>query len=220
MPDDIDEAALIRHIVGATVVHVSPFTSIEVPSSMNALSQEEVDKWVAPVYLEILSGRFDVNSVYALRSLYADITPSTVGLLLEDYNWRPRITGAFFSALKGFESFEDQIGRLLLRSDLCFAGRHYCVTLAKFNSAAGVKYLQRYLDYYLTRPDLDYDQGDAMGALAYLDARNGTSNFQLFQTAWNSYAANGYKPKLENSIAEFREKMDAIENLGGQLSKQ
>ena len=207
---DIDEKALVRHIHGATVVHQSPFSSVEVPSAEDALSEAECEKWVAPFY-RVSFRSVESGFMSSLRGIYQEITPAVVELLLTDYDWRPRLTGAFFAGLKRFTSVEDHIGRLLVRSDFCFAGKLYCVALAEFNTPAGLDYLRRYLEYYLSRPDLDYDQGDAMGAVAWLDAANGTKHFESFQLLWNTYAeAKSWKPNLEKNIAWFADEMRAL----------
>ena len=118
------------------------------------------------------------------------------------------------ASLKKFEAFEDHIGRLLLRSDLCFAGKLYCVALAEFNTTKGLDYLRRYLEYYLTRPDLDYNQGDAMGAVGYLDAKNRTSHFEGLQPLWNNYIkAATWKPDFERNLARFAKEMHALHEI-------
>ena len=208
---DIDQEALLRHIRGATVVHQSPFSSLEVPSSSDdVFSLEEYDKWVVPFY-RVSFRAVDGDFLDALRKIYHEITPAMIEGLLTDYDWRPRLVGAFFAGLKRFTMAEDHIGRLLLRSDVCFAGKLYSVALAEFNTPTGLDYLRRYLAYYLTRPDLDYDQGDAMGAIAWLDARNGTNHLESFQEPWRAYVeAKRWKPDLAKSVTRFADEMRAL----------
>jgi hypothetical protein len=211
--NDDEKKALMQHIRGATVVHTSPFSSIQVPTADDILSLEECDKFVSPFY-RVSFRSVDGQFIDSLNVIYQEITPKTVERLLTEYDWRPRLTGAFFTALKSFNFFEDHIGRLLIRSDLCFAGKLYCVVLAEFNSPTGLGYLRKYLEYYLTRPDLDYDQGDAMGAIAYLDAKNGTKNFESYQPLWNSYIkAKSWKANLEVDIVGFADEMQALHEL-------
>ncbi|MFD6414706.1 DUF6000 family protein, partial [Nocardia asteroides] len=57
----------------------------------------------------------------------------------------------------------------LLAGEGPYAGAAYCVVLAKFGSAADAGLLSAYLDHYLSRPDLDYDQAVVLGTLLYLD---------------------------------------------------
>jgi hypothetical protein len=208
---DAEKKAMVQHIRGATVVHTSPFISIQVPTADDALSVEECEKFVSPFY-RVSFRSVDGKFLDSLKLIYREITPTLVEQLLTEYDWRPRLTGAFFAALKRFNSVEDHIGRLLVRSDLCFAGKLYCVALAEFNSPCGLNCLTKYLEYYLTRPVLDYDQGDAMGAVAYLDAKNGTGHLERFQPLWNSYVeTKSWKPDLEKSIAWFAEEMEALQ---------
>ncbi len=211
--NDDEKKALTQHIRGATVIHTSPFSSIQVPTADDILSLEECDKFVSPFY-RVSFRSVDGQFINSLKVIYQEITPKTVERLLTEYDWRPRLTGAFFAALKGFDSFEDHIGCLLIQSDLCFAGKLYCVALAEFNSSIGLGYLRRYLEYYLTRPDLDYDQGDAMGAIAYLDAKNGTKIFESYQPPWDSYIkAKSWKANLEVDIVGFVDEMQALHKL-------
>jgi hypothetical protein len=207
---DIDEESLVRHIRGATVVHKSPFSSIEVPSVVDSLSQEQCDRWVVPFY-RVSFRSPEKELLDSLKNLYPEISLEMTRLLLTDYNWRPRLTGAFFAALKRFTTFEDQIGRLLLRSDLCYAGKFYCVALAEFNSPHGLEFLMTYLKHYLTRPELVYNQNDAIGAVAFLDVKNGTRHLGAIRPLWNQYVNSlQWKPDLDKNIAWFSEEMAAL----------
>lgn len=211
--NEADKRAITQHVRGAIVVHTGPFNTIEVPTAADALSIEECEKYVSPFYqrsIRSVDGKF----IDSLKTIYNEINTAKVDLLLTEYDWRPRLTGAFFAALKHFNTLEDHIGRLLLRSDLCFAGKLYCVALAEFNSPTGLDYLKKYLDYYLTKPELDYDQADAMGAVAYLDAKNGTKFFESFQPLWNNYfKAKSWKPNLERDVVRFAEEMQSLHDV-------
>jgi hypothetical protein len=59
--------------------------------------------------------------------------------------------------------FRECLGELLLASEVCCAGLAYCVTLASFGTPRDADLLAAYLDRYLRRPDLAYDQTVAMG---------------------------------------------------------
>jgi hypothetical protein len=50
-----------------------------------------------------------------------------------------------------------------------------------------VEYLNRYLEYYLSRPDLSYDQHEAMEALLYLDRLNSSNYFNQHIPNWESF---------------------------------
>ncbi len=199
-----DEDAIKRHVAGATIVHQSPFSSIDVPQIIDLLSQIECDKWVAPFYRTSFT-HGDEDFMSALKAIHREFNPEIVSRLLSDYNWRPRITAAFFAALKRHESLEDHIGKLLLRSDLCFAGTQYCVALAEFNNPNGIRYLTQYLDYYLTRPDLHYDQGSALAAVAYLDKENKTALLDRYRPMLESFGRE--ESYLDKTIEHLQRKM-------------
>jgi hypothetical protein len=93
--------------------------------------------------------------------------------LLAATDWRPRRVGAYIVALRELHELTDEVGGLLLRSDVCYAGGDYCLALAQLNAPRSRKYLQEYLDYYLTRHDLWFGQSSAISAIAYLDEVNG-----------------------------------------------
>lgn len=211
--NESEREGILRHIRGATVSHQSPFSSIEIPSVIDLLSREDCEKWVVPFYRVSFRGT-DKAFLKSLREIYGEITLALVEKLLTDNDWRPRITAALFAALKRFSSLEDHIGRLLLRSDLCFAGSLYCVALAEFNSSAGLNFLKRYLDYYLTRPDLEFDQGAAMGAIAWLDLRNGTRHLETIYPKWDEYLAPQiWKPDVKQVIELFSQEMEAVREI-------
>ncbi|MFC8537459.1 DUF6000 family protein [Streptomyces sp. NPDC057249] len=107
------------------------------------------------------------------------ITPRELTVLLEG-GWRERKTAAWLIAVAGRTEFRERLGALLLASEVCYAGTAYCVTLAAFGTPADAHLTAAYLDRYLRRPDLFYDQSAAMGALLHLDAGLGTDRAARF----------------------------------------
>ncbi|MFH9953774.1 DUF6000 family protein [Streptomyces roseolus] len=103
-----------------------------------------------------------------------DITPAELGVLFEG-GWRERKTAAWMVAVAHRVEFRELIGRLLLASEGPYAGVAYCVALAKFGTAADAELLSAYLDHYVARPDLDYDQAVVLGTLLYLDEMLGSA---------------------------------------------
>lgn len=99
----------------------------------------------------------------------AKITPSELAILL-DGGWRARRTAAWLIAVGRRTEFRDPLGRLLLASEMPYAGQGYCVALTCFGTEADADLLAAYLDRYLPRPDLHYDQGLVLGALLCLDS--------------------------------------------------
>lgn len=207
---DVDQQIAL-HVAGATVRHGSPFSALEVPPSSGPLDARFIAKWCEPYYL-MDPTRLDADIVRRLRSAWNELDESVVLRLLGDFNWRPRIVGAYFVALKGFR-FGDEIGRLLLRSDVCYAGGGYCLALALANDSRGLGYLRQYLDYYLHQPQLWFDQGDAMGAIALLDRLNGTDVLSSYLPAWSAFVGNKPNWNLDKSIDWFRLRYEGLASL-------
>lgn len=110
-----------------------------------------------------------------------DITPRELTILLEG-GWRERKTAAWLIAVAGRTEFRERLGDMLLASEVCFAGTAYCVAFATFATPADADLLAAYLDRYLRRPDLYYDQPAAIGALLHLDAKLRTDQAARFLT--------------------------------------
>lgn len=169
-------------------------------------------RWCEPLYLIDLT-QPDPASVGALQGLWAQIDRDIVLRLLAEPDWRPRQVAAYLIALKRLPDFDDVIGRLLLRSDVCIAGRAYCLALTESNTPAARGYLQRYLDYYLTRPELRFDQDQAMAAIALLDQINKTDMLPEYRDRWNAFVADKPSLNLQRSIERFRSELAGLDRL-------
>jgi hypothetical protein len=109
--------------------------------------------------------------------------------------------------------FEGTIGELLLRSEVCYAADGYCVALASFATPGTIDYLKRYLEFYLRRPDLWFDQDDAMAALCWLDQQQGSDYASPFLPLWSDFVANKPNWDLEGSKEAFARQMARLEQL-------
>ncbi|MEU6801317.1 DUF6000 family protein [Streptomyces neyagawaensis] len=109
----------------------------------------------------------------------ATITDAELEALLT-YEWRSRLTAAWLIGVGRRASFRERVGDLLLASEVCYSGRAYCFALARLGTHADAALLTAYLDHYLPRTDLRYDQPAALGALLHLDARLGTHHARRF----------------------------------------
>ncbi|MBT2452751.1 hypothetical protein J7F03_38100 [Streptomyces sp. ISL-43] len=109
----------------------------------------------------------------------ATITDAELEALL-GYEWRSRLTAAWLIGVDRREAFRGRISDLLLASEVCYSGGAYCFALARFGTHADAEILTAYLDRYLPRTDLRYDQPEALGALLRLDAHLGTHHAVLF----------------------------------------
>lgn len=204
--EDTDEIDL--HVSGATVRHRNPFENIEVPRNEEELSEEFIDKWVVPFYMNSLSNS-DEQTIKAFADAAKEINIEIVKELLGDFDWRTRITGAFFAAINNYTEVEDIIGRHLLKSEVCYAGSGYCLALATFGSDNVKDYLSAYLDYYLDRKDLWFDQADAFCALEYLDKEQANT----FLVKWNSFVADKEYWSLDKSRKHFNSSMLTLDKI-------
>jgi hypothetical protein len=209
------------HSAGATVRHKGPFSELVVPSSDESLSPEFCARWVSPFYMNFLGLHFLKPGIeVALRRVYPTIDQKVIEALLSEFNWRPRIVGGHFAAIKNVCGVEHLLGTLLLRSDVCFAAEGYCVALARFNSERSRVYFADYLDYYLTRRDLEFDQGTVMCALGYLDRLNGRNDLDRFIPKWQEFIGSECEPgwNLDQAIASFSMRMERVYELAGTCS--
>ena len=203
IPDD----PVQLHTAGATVRHHGPFADLVVPSPGAPLSQDFVERWVWPFYMSF-PGATEFDATF--ERVHAAVDHCLIVTLLSEGNWRPRIVGAFFAAIKNVGEAEPLIGTLLLRSDVCYAADGYCLALARFNSEGARGCLAAYLDYYLARRDLWFDQGVAMGAVAYLDRANGTNELGRFMPQWQQFVEDKPNWDLHGYIAGFSANMDRV----------
>ncbi|MER5712359.1 DUF6000 family protein [Streptomyces sp. NPDC002122] len=117
------------------------------------------------------------------------ITPHEIATLLEG-GWRERRTAAWLIAVSRRTEFREQLGELLQASEVCCVGLAYCVALAGFGTPRDAELLAAYLDRYLRRPDLGYDQDVVMSALMLVDLNLGgdvASRFLGPSGLWHQY---------------------------------
>ena len=198
------------HSAGATVLHRSPFDDLEVPVSSGPLDTGVRDRWVKPFYMAVPDNLVSIEA--ALRPLLPEVSAELVNTLLAYCDWRPRTVGAFLVALDRRSDFEALVGTLMLRSDVCYAGRAYCIALAQLNTPTAVGFLQQYLGHYLMRNDLWFDQADALAALRYLDEVNGTTNSSAFDQLWLDFASSKPNWNLTQTCSRFNATLRGLES--------
>lgn len=214
--DDQESEAIRTHLAGATVRHVSPIAELRSYKNEIEVTQEFLNIWVAPFYMKIKN--IWAEQVAIFLSVKDRITPDIILQLLGDMNWRSRKTGAFFAAMMDQRQFIDVIGVHLLRSQMCFAGETYSRALAYFNTRESLDYLLRYLDHYLTRPDLRYDQLEVMQAVKYLDRINGTQHLDKYLPQWS---ASFYAMEIDTySLERFISVIDAVQKISVPKAQQ
>jgi hypothetical protein len=197
-----------QHIAGATVTHKTRFDTLISLKNDFELSQEFINEWIIPYYMEV-GRRNDYLWIDSFKKIKQKITPEIIEKSLGDFNWRTRKMGAYFSAITNHTEYIEPIGTHLLKSEVTYAGSIYCIVLAYFNTDECVDYLNTYLKYYLDKPDLWFDQRDAMQAIAYLDKINNTKHLEQHWDNWLKFISN--KPYWEKEIiTEHLEEQIAI----------
>jgi hypothetical protein len=207
------------HSAGATVRHKSPFENLDSYANEVEITQELREEWVIPIYFE-LNNQSD-EWVQKMVLLKSKITEDIILQNLGDFDWRTRSTGSYFASIKQSKHLEDIIGTHLLKSEVCYAGSQYALTIASFNTAKSADYFDRYLKYYLKRPDLYFDQEDVMTALKYLDEVNKTNNLEKHLNNWEECLnwrhqdqinnLNNLKNIVPNKIEEIEKQIQELE---------
>lgn len=201
-----------QHSAGAIVIHQSPFEDLVTPQNAEPLDKAFIDRWVIPFYMAHPSQMRFQNAFAKVRH---ELNNSIIERLLGEFNWRPRGVGAVFAAIQNETRFIDQIGKLLLKSEVCFAGKRYALALATFGDEASISYLEKYLAYYLTRPDLHYDQSAVYAALMVLDEENGTKRHEVFKDIWDALVINHWHgdPNMQSETDYTKEELRAIKRM-------
>jgi Family of unknown function (DUF6000) len=132
-------------------------------------------EYVAPFYLSLLHGnimRKDAKHALGLPALLStaakQITDAQLNCLLNEREWRGRLTAGWFIALTKRSSFVEKITGLLLASGQAFAGEGYCLALGLIGGRRCEEGLRAYLAKYLPLRGRIFDQQWAIGALAHI----------------------------------------------------
>jgi len=184
MDENINEQIKL-HSAGATVRHLSNFDNLKSYKNDSELTKEFISKWVIPFYMEI-GNYYDDSWVEAVKQISKEITQDTTLKLLGDFNWRTRLVGAYFSAVKGYKEQIEIIGTHFLKSEVCCVGHIYALVLASYNEEKTLHYLTTYLDFYLQKPELYFDQENVLKTVAFLDKKNNTNNIKRHIENWNN----------------------------------
>ena len=201
--DQATEVAL--HVAGATSRSHNPFEQLAAYRNREELTDEFIDKWVMKFYMVSIT-RMDDQTFAAFVEAAREITPDIVKQLLGDFDWRPRIVGAYFAAIKGYEELTDILGVHLLQSEVCYAGAGYALAFAMFKNERAQDYLKAYLEYYLKQPDLWYDQADVLAALHLLAPVKAAT----YSASWQSFISNKPNHRLEETINWMKKSIESV----------
>jgi hypothetical protein len=97
-----------------------------------------------------------------------EITPAELDVLF-DGGWRECRTASWLVAVAGRTEFRSRIGELLLADGGPYK-EAFCIALATFGTSADADLVCQYLDRYLPRADLVWDQTAVLSTLLHLDA--------------------------------------------------
>ena len=203
---EADEIAL--HISGATIRHRNPFEDLEVPRNEEELTEDFADRWIMPFCMYGFAS-LDESLINEFARASRQIDIEIVLKLLGDFDWRPRLIGAYFAAINNYTELSTIIGHSLLKSEVCYAGAGYCLALAKFNSDAAKDFLKEYLDYYLDKKDLWFNQNSAYCALHFIDPNSS----DLFIDKWNAFIDDKPNWNFEKSKKHFDKEMKCIDEI-------
>ncbi|NOW95153.1 DUF6000 family protein [Mucilaginibacter sp. SG564] len=209
-----EKEAIELHVAGAMVRHHNPFEDLTGPRNEEEFSDDIIDQYVLPFYMTSIAN-LDQSKLQEFAMTSHTINTKIVALLLGDFNWRTRLCGAFFAAINNYVEFEEIIGNHLLKSEVCYAGDAYCLALAQFDTDSAKNYLITYLNYYLDRKDLWFDQDDAYCALTYLDKNAADA----FNDKWQSFISDKPNWSLEKHQNHFNAQMATIEKIRALANK-
>jgi hypothetical protein len=106
-----------------------------------------------------------------------------------------------------------QVEPLLIPSRSCYEGQAYCLALAQDGSPDARSVLTRYLDMYLPRLDLSYDQPWAMAALHLGCADVAELVRGRYLQAWEQWAsarADADHEELLSRLGRMRQLANAV----------
>ncbi|RYG70793.1 hypothetical protein EON80_06865 [bacterium] len=206
-----EQAEIQLHVAGATVRHPSPFADLKLPYPIAEMSQEMRRRWVIPFYLKSL--RTLAKEGGAFEEACREATPELVRTLLAEFNWRGRQVATRFVAVRRFTELQPDISLLFLRSDVCYVGADYTLTLAVLGNEAAAQTLVTYLNYYLRQPDLYFDQHYALAALLYFDEQHGTRHAAPVMPLWEAFIADKPHWNLQTYTSAFGKMVAEVHEL-------
>lgn len=163
--------------------------------------------WVKPFYMEMLHGNClrlpeaeQARWVGQLLDASAKIDRAALEWLLSEDEWRGNMAGSWFAGISGRSDLSPLITDRFLASKLTYAGQGYCVYFALQGTTEAEAALCNYLDVYLDRPDLYYDQAWAMAALRSVSSRIGSDRAEYLDAGgkWDAWRKSAYPDRWES----------------------
>lgn len=188
----------------------NPFDKLVSFSSDHEFDEAFCNKFVAPFYTVRIINLPNFKSDYL--KVKAEINSEIVNKIIGQNNWRERIVAAYFCAIENLVEFVDVIGVHFLKSELVHQGKGFALALASFRTEKSISYLKKYLDYYLTRSDLFYEQTYAMSALVWIDEKTNANHSEKYKSLYAKWEKDSIR-SFESYYDEFVQQMLIIEEL-------
>ncbi len=193
------------HTSGARIRHNNPFEDLVVPRNDDELDVTFANTWIKPYYMTLLNS-ITPGEIEAFAKSANNFTLENTKKLLGISTSVPKLQRDIFAAVNNHRQLEDAIGNLLLKSEVCYAALGYCLALAVFGGEKSKGYLKQYLEYYLSRRDLWFEQSEAFCALEYIDKNEAN----LFLPQWEEFISNKPYWDLEESRSRFSASIESI----------
>ena len=117
----------VNKFLAGSTRYKNKFSTLKVLNNSVPLNDEFIKKYVLPFYM---LSEADPEYKSSYLDIRGDVNIDVISKLLGEFDWRPRSVGAYFAAIENKHELQDNIGRLLLRSDVCYTGHNYCLALA------------------------------------------------------------------------------------------
>lgn len=134
--------------------------------------------FVRPLYLKLLNANFlsdtedDDGTFPALLTLAATaISNQQLQLLLDDENWRTRLTASWLIGLSGRKAFVSKLSKLLAHSRASKDIQGYAVALGILGGPTAKRALVDYLARHLPCDGYDGHEAWVLAALAHIEGR-------------------------------------------------
>jgi hypothetical protein len=168
-------------------------------------------RFVAPFYMDVLHGNLVALAssacrqdeiVREMRAVAPEVSLDTA-VYLWSQGWREALMASWWAAVWQWPETVDQVEPLLIPSRSCFEGQAHCLALTRVRSSRARAVLTRYLDEYLPRPDLDYDQPWAMAALKLACADAAEPVPGRYLKAWQQWNSGKQLTDLDELMARL-----------------
>jgi hypothetical protein len=147
-----------------------------------------------------------------MRVVAPDVTFATA-VYLWSRGWREALMASWWAAVWQWPETVDRVEPLLIPTRSSFEGQAHCLALTQVRSPRSRAVLMRYLDEYLPRPDLDYDQPWAMAALKLACADAAEPVPGKYLAAWQQWRSGNPRPdqdELGTRLDRMRTLADAV----------